>query len=480
MERHYIFFRTWEHFSPSFHVEEFDDLSDDEINGAVEKYFVDYPRDHKKRFRRRTHKKAGRLAVALKNRAEQRTHRPDGPIRRRRQMGHIQLGPGPECSPGCQNAYRMGLISDTLRRFGGLSPSPQWFLVAVEGEQCAKEAVDVLYKLLPSTEGWVDYGHLQIRFGYLPASRFDTAKQVEIELGMEDLSIITPGTFGEDVQQQLADVALRVVRKVTGILKREAERSGTPAVAAGAAVEGTMAGKTSATTKPPCDAGDEKPIEDGPRAPLPSVEPAKSNEAMAQEPDSNGSRELKLAVTDPEVHGTFCREGDGWRLEFGEERAHHSDLKGFSMVHALLSSPGDPIPVSDLGHQQTDSLVKQPVMDREYQANARQQLDEFDTQIERAEAENNVTMAEVYRRERQEVEGQLAANSALSGKSRTFKDESERVRNRVSKQISSVSERLQQCNPPLPKLAIHLLRSIVSQAGSYTYQPEQHVTWKLG
>lgn len=336
---------------------------------------------------------------------------------------------GSECSLGCQNAYRMGWIDYPLRKFGGLSPSPQLLVAPVDGEQCAREAVDGLNKLLPSTDGWVDYGHLQIRFGYLPASRFDTAKQLEIELSMEDLPQIEPSTFDECVQKQIAEVAPRAVVWISGMLKRKAERSGT--------ATGTTESKATTTVDPPRDAA-------------------------------------------AETVGTFCRDGDGWLLGFGEERGHVQNFKGFPMVHALLSSPKESITISVLGCQQLDSSVKQPVMDNKYKTNVRRELTEQDIEIERAETRGDATAADVLRRERQEIADRFATDSGLRGKSKAFGDGVEKLRNRVSKHISSVSVRLEQCDPPLPKLAMHLTRSIVPQAGSYIYQPEQHVTWKLG
>lgn len=242
MERYYIFFRCWEHFSPDFQVEKFNDLRDEEINGAVEKDAVDWRRDHTVEFDRRVRDRNKELIAKLKARAKQGTHRPGAPEEfgysspnsvssisrqmRKQRRKSSPFEPGPECSPGSRIAYFMGWISAAdLHQFGGYSPSRRLFIMPVMGtEPAATEVVRTLTKWWPTSKSAMDYGHFGLRFGYVPASQFPAAEQAIIEADMKNLTARTPRDLGEEIQQSVVTEAASVMRQLEEILNRKEDQ----------------------------------------------------------------------------------------------------------------------------------------------------------------------------------------------------------------------------------------------------------------
>ena len=270
MERHYIFFRCWEHFSAGFPFEKLDDYSDDKINGELEAYAVSWGRNHKKRLRTTTHKKAGRLAVALEKRAKKGTVRSDVHYRTRRSNKPTKLFEPPRhFSPGCRIAYEVGWLQKMLPGFGGSSPSKRLFFMQVEGEEIARAVVEHVTEQWPAIEKELveneqaTCAHLGIRFGCVPASKLDSARQGAAEAAIEDVTENKRGDFIEWLQHLAAAEGLKLEQKMLNILKREAEQSGTPAEATPAVATGTTENKATAT-KPPRDVA----AEDAPDPPL--------------------------------------------------------------------------------------------------------------------------------------------------------------------------------------------------------------------
>ncbi len=223
----YVFFRCWECFAPDsdFPFEKFNDRPDDKINDDIESYMVNYRREHRSEFDKRVGDREKKLVAKLDIRAKQLTHRPAVPeelvpassrpvssfIPRRPR----KLGPGPECSLGCRNAWALGWITTDLRMFGGWSPSPKCFLMRVDESGFAANIVEALTEWWPTSKCRVLYGHLNPRFGYVPASQFKRAVQAVIETGMDGLSAITPGDVREELQQLAAAKAMELGRPLS-------------------------------------------------------------------------------------------------------------------------------------------------------------------------------------------------------------------------------------------------------------------------
>ena len=177
MERYYIFFRCWEHFSPD------SDFPFEKFNSYPDSSFM--PR---------------------------RPRKPE---------------PSPECSPGCRNAFNLGWITTTeLRKFGDWSPSPKCFLMRVDEAVFAADIVEALTEWWPTSRCRVLYDHLNPRFGYVPASQFKRAVRGVINAGMDRLPKLKPADVRdvrEELQQLAAAKAMELGQSLICIYK-----SGTP------------------------------------------------------------------------------------------------------------------------------------------------------------------------------------------------------------------------------------------------------------
>lgn len=223
MERYYLFVRPWNNFDRNFPFDKFNDLPDDEINGALELYAVEYGKAHKAELNRLARKEKAELAAAIKKKREQATARAGwNPAR---PPSKTESQPADKCSRGCRIAHLKGWVHTKLHAFGGkfddaLSPSKKLFLVMVEGEELAAEILKALVAWWPNTNLAHDFPRLLPRFGCLPGSKFGMEEQTTIELQIQNMFENEPGFPTEAIQQAAAKEARMVGDKVIELLKR--------------------------------------------------------------------------------------------------------------------------------------------------------------------------------------------------------------------------------------------------------------------
>lgn len=186
----------------------------------------------------------------------------------------------------------------------------------------------------------------------------------------------------------------------------------------------------------------------------------------------------------------FCRDGDVWRLRYEGVTATLKDSKGLRDLARLLTTPGEPVHVSELiagspsprqrsaapedGLTSTTGPVGDPVLDRAARDAYRRRIEDLREEIADAERCNDPARETRAREELDLLTAELGRAFGLGGRPRTLGDPVERARKAVAARIREAITRIGQAHPDL---GVHLDRSV--RTGTVcVYQPERPLRWR--
>lgn len=173
------------------------------------------------------------------------------------------------------------------------------------------------------------------------------------------------------------------------------------------------------------------------------------------------------------------RDGEVWRLRFGDRQALLRDCKGLADLVRLLGKPGEDIHVLDLLGADTaerrDAGRGDVTADRQALADYRRRLDEIDGDLAEAEARADLGRAGKLAAEREALVRHLAANTGRRGRARRLNDPVERARKAVTARLRDAIRRVKAADPTVGE---HLERAV--QTGVHcAYRPAHPVAWAV-
>lgn len=141
------------------------------------------------------------------------------------------------------------------------------------------------------------------------------------------------------------------------------------------------------------------------------------------------------------------REGDYWRIGYGDESFLLKDAKGLRHLARLLSQPDVPIHVLDLG---ADGVAREeradedagPLLDAEAKSQYRARLRELQEEIDEAEAFHDSERAARAREELEFLAAELSTAVGLGGRDRKAASNAERARVNITRQIRGAIDRI--------------------------------------
>ena len=129
----------------------------------------------------------------------------------------------------------------------------------------------------------------------------------------------------------------------------------------------------------------------------------------------------------------------------------------------------------DLMEAIIDESSQTKSIDSKAKSQYQKRLKELQTEIDDAEAFNQIEKIEVLREEYDSILEHLSQSLGLSGKTRKIGSTIEKARSAVTWRIRNAIKKLE---PNHPKLAKHLSKSI--KTGTFcSYQPEVDIDWTL-
>ena len=186
-------------------------------------------------------------------------------------------------------------------------------------------------------------------------------------------------------------------------------------------------------------------------------------------------RSMSVAVDE----WTFVREGPGWLLTAGAERARLPESRGAHQLRALLAAPRHEIAALDLvaGDAGLNAGVATPVLDELALAAYRRRLLELDVELRDADAAGDRARSERAEVERAALLDELRRSTSLGGRSRAISNEAERARVNVTRTLRSVLARIV---VQAPHAGAHLQASIrTGVACRYEPAPGASVRWRV-
>jgi hypothetical protein len=156
---------------------------------------------------------------------------------------------------------------------------------------------------------------------------------------------------------------------------------------------------------------------------------------------------------------TLRREGDGWLLEAGEERARLSEARGLDYLRTLLGAPGRDVSALDLaaGGPGLAASAPTPVLDAEAITAYRRRIAALDAELAAAGRAGDSTRAERVEQERELLVAEVRRATGLGGRVRRTSTEAERARVNVTRTLRAALTRIA---AQAPKAGAHLDASI--------------------
>ncbi len=193
-----------------------------------------------------------------------------------------------------------------------------------------------------------------------------------------------------------------------------------------------------------------------------------------------------ISSTDGNV---FRRSGDFWAIAFEGRSVTLRDAKGLNYLARLISEPGREVHVLDLvgaaerpggAPAGLDSVTPDlgsagEVLDAQAKAEYRSRLEDLKSELEEAEAANDVGRTSRLKEEIDFLSQELSAAFGLGGRSRKVGDAAERARKAVAGRINDTISRIRKEHPAL---ALHLENTV--RLGTFCeYHPEKPPSWQL-
>jgi pimeloyl-ACP methyl ester carboxylesterase len=181
----------------------------------------------------------------------------------------------------------------------------------------------------------------------------------------------------------------------------------------------------------------------------------------------------------PSASAELRREGEVWRLRFGERQSLLRDCKGLADLARLLDRPGDDIHVLDLvgadASERRDAARGDVTADPKALAEYRRRLRDLDEELGEAEANGDMGRTRKLGAEREALLAQLAADTGRRGRARRLADPVEKARKAVTARLRDAIRRVTAADRDA---GAHLEQSI--QTGVHcAYRPAQPLVWSV-
>ena len=194
--------------------------------------------------------------------------------------------------------------------------------------------------------------------------------------------------------------------------------------------------------------------------------------------DAHKSRQTMLVrpaeIARPAGNEFRCEEGV-WSIAYEGAGARLTALKGFHDIARMLAQPNEPLHCLELSGSAVVNDGTVEVLDEQARREYRRRIEELQTELEQAEADNDPARAEPARIELDALIDELAKATGLQGRSRKMGDTVERARSAVTWRIRSAIKKISAAHP---RLGQHLSNSI--RTGNFcVYSPESALEWGL-
>ena len=174
----------------------------------------------------------------------------------------------------------------------------------------------------------------------------------------------------------------------------------------------------------------------------------------------------------------FQRQGDYWQVQYAGQTASIRHRAGIETLALLLREEGrswapEHIAMEGEGASpegQTEDLV----LDEIAILDIRQQIHALDKRIQKAENSGQKEQARGFRDEQAALHQYLKAGQRHDGRSRSFQDSTQRLRNRIGRRIRRAIGHFQTAHP---EMHLHLKTTLHNEHGTWTYRPEQPMNW---
>jgi tetratricopeptide (TPR) repeat protein len=147
----------------------------------------------------------------------------------------------------------------------------------------------------------------------------------------------------------------------------------------------------------------------------------------------------------------MTRQGDAWRLRFGERTFLVKDSRGMQLLARLVERPGEEMHVLALGSDEAGkSLVEGPggsVIDARTRGEYKTRLVDLSAEIDEADAMGDLARVDRLRREKALLEAELLAAMGIGGKGRSAGSASERARVNVQRRLKDAVGRIGELDP---------------------------------
>lgn len=196
------------------------------------------------------------------------------------------------------------------------------------------------------------------------------------------------------------------------------------------------------------------------------------------------SKGAERAAANPALTHCFRLRGNMWEIRFGNESGNFSDMKGLQIIQRLLQRPNPHQASTALELMESDARklhagVPEPMLDDQAKAEIRQNIADYDNEIEQAREMGDEPKAKSLAGEKQEVIDAATAAAGFAGRTRTLGPASdpEKARKAVHASLTRAYKKFEFANPPLSNLVEHLRRNVQAEGCTFAYGPETPVDW---
>jgi len=175
-------------------------------------------------------------------------------------------------------------------------------------------------------------------------------------------------------------------------------------------------------------------------------------------------------------NASLSRDGDVWRVEFGDVAVTLKASKGVDDLAVLLAAPGREFACLELAGSTispggSEDLVIDERARREYE----QRVRDLQAEVDEYEGANDIARADKARLELDLLVDHLAESLGLAGRSRRHTDDAERARSAVTQRLRSTMKRIGEHHPTLGD---HLSGAVTT--GTFcSYRPQPAVEWTV-
>jgi hypothetical protein len=171
----------------------------------------------------------------------------------------------------------------------------------------------------------------------------------------------------------------------------------------------------------------------------------------------------------------LVRQGDVWRVAFAGNEVVITHSKGIADLVVLLRSPGREITAVDLMGAAVVGSGGDGLLDATARRSYEDRVRELQTEIDEADADNDIGRADLLRDELDRIVDELTTSLGLGGRARRSVGESERARPAVTQRIRGTIKRLAGYDEAL---GAHL-RTSISTRTYCSYAPATPMEWTI-